>query len=125
MKPRRRVAVELGEKLPHAMGGALANAHGFDPAAHAATDAAPTANWSSVEKPKNLRLSVALRATEKRPRSAVREPEQCEPDRKADLVELNNGRRHLGRDLACGPQTRDFDARQIVSKKFHNRLCFP
>jgi hypothetical protein len=37
--------------------------------------ATPTGRLS-VEEPENLRLSVALRATEKRPRSAVREPEQ-------------------------------------------------
>jgi hypothetical protein len=105
MKPRRRVAVELCKKLRHPMGGALANAHRFDPAAHAASDAAPPTGRPSVEEPKNLRPSVALRAMEERPRSAVREPEQREPNRKSDLAELNNGRRHLGRNLACGPQT--------------------
>ena len=97
MKPRWRVAVELGKKLPDAMGGALANAHRFDPAADAAVDAATSTGRLPVEEPENLRKSVALRATEKRPRSAVREPEQRERGR---LAELNNGRRHLDRDLA-------------------------
>jgi hypothetical protein len=125
MKPRRRVAVELGKKLRHPMGGALANTHRLDPAAHTASDAAEPASWPSVEEPKNLRPSVALRTMEERPRSAVREPEQREPNRKPDVAELNDGLSHIGRDRACGPQTRDFDTRQVVSKQAHNRLCFP
>jgi hypothetical protein len=105
MKPRWRVAIELGKKLRHPMGGALMNAHWLHPATDAATDATPPTGWSFVEKPQNLRLSVALRAMEQRPRSAVRESAQREPYRKPDLAELNNGRRRLGRDLAYGPQT--------------------
>jgi hypothetical protein len=100
MKPRRRVAVELGEKLLDAMGGALMNAHWLHPAADAAIDAAPPTSGSLGEKPENLRLSVALRTTEERPRPAVREPAQHHPNRELNLSKADKSVRHFGRDLA-------------------------
>jgi hypothetical protein len=63
-----------------------------------------------------------LRATEEAPRPAVRELAQHEADRKFAIAEPDDNRRRLGSDLAQGPQTRNFDARQIIAERSHNKL---
>jgi hypothetical protein len=100
MNTRRLIADEPVEQLRDLMGGPLANAHGFDTAAHAVTDTATPTGRMSVEKPENLRLSVALRATEKTPRPAVREPAQHHPNGELNLSKADESVRHFGRDLA-------------------------
>jgi hypothetical protein len=119
----RLVAVELGKKFGHLNFSAFAETHRLDPATKAALETTAPTHSPSSEQPKNLNPSITPGAPEEAPRSAVLEATQNQADDKVPLTEPDRGRRHLGRNNAFGPQTRDSNRREIVSERSHSKLC--